>query len=258
MKDINFEEFFEDLDLKIKEIVPSCNGWGKDPRCVESKRINLEDFGFCKDGEPDEEDKKVLGKYDSWIRDNIKPKEIKEECDATLEAAIEGALPIIKVSRKDEKFYVNGIEVPEEIWKARDEVYKKIYSQFVYPAPGYVERTLEHAKKHNYIFPEPIPEGSTIVITYPLSHPVVFETKVPLKDSYDLMRFFCNSYNLTYTIEDETTENEPGLIPGMYNRNKTSGVFGIWGHEIGDLVLEGLIFDKLDDGKIKILPIMGS
>ena len=248
MKDINLEEFFQDLDLKIKEIVPSSNGWGKDPRCVNSKRIDLETFGFCKNGEPDEEDKKALRRYEVWIDDNIR----------TLPDASSLLQPQIRARRKNEKFYINDIEVPEEIWKARDEVYRKIYSQFVYPAPGYVERTLDHAKKHNFTFPSPIPEGSTIVITYPLSHPVVFETKVPLKDSYDLMRFFCDSYNATYVLEDKTTENEAGLLPGMYNRNKTSGIFGIWGHEIGDLVLEGLIFDTLDDGKIKILPIMGS
>ena len=240
MKTVDLEETFKNLDLKIKEIIPSLQRWKSKEKCVKTEHVNLEDFGFCKDGELTEEDRRIIENFESWVEKNV----IKSGGTSYRET--------------DGKLYINGTEVPEDIWKPREEVYQRIYSQFVYPAPGNIEKTLEHAKEHNYTFSEPIPEGSTIVISYPLKNPVIFETKVPLKDSYDLMKFFCSSYNITYELEEKTSENSPDLIPGMYNRNTTSGIFGIWGHEIGDLVLEGMVFDRLDDGKINILPIMGS
>lgn len=242
MKTIDLEETFKNLDLKIKEIVPSLQRWKNKGKCIKTEHVNLEDFGFCKDGEFTEEDRKVIENFESWVKKNAK----SDKSPRTEYYAVDG------------KFYANGVEVPEEIWKPRNEAYERVYSQFVYPAPGNIEKTLEHAKEHNYTFSEPIPAGSTIVISYPLKNSVIFETKVPLKDSYDLMKFFCSSYNITYELEEKTSENSPDLIPGMYNRNTTSGIFGIWGHEIGDLVLEGMVFDRLDDGKINILPIMGS
>jgi hypothetical protein len=241
MKTVDLEEIFKNLDLKIKEIIaPSSQGWKGKEKCVKTEHVNLEDFGFCKDGEFTDEDKEILRNFESWIEKNFKSGERNYYYGS------------------DGKLYINEVEIPEEIWKPREEVYKRVYSQFVYPAPGYIEKTLKHAKEHNYTFSEPIPAGSTIVISYPLKNPVIFETKVPLKDSYELMKFFCSSYNMTYELEEKTSENNPDLLPGMYNRNTTSGIFGIWGHEIGDLVLEGMVFDKLDNGKINILPIMGS
>ena len=216
--------------------------WKSKNVCVKTEHIDLQDFGFCKDGEFTEEDKKAIENFETWVEKNV-----KLDKSSRMEYYID-----------DGKLYASGIEVPEEIWKPRNEAYERVYSQFVYPAPGDIEKTLDHAKKHNYTFSEPIPAGSTIVISYPLENSVIFETKVPLKDSYELMKFFCTSYNMVYELEEKTSDISPGLIPGMYNRNTTSGIFGIWGHEIGDLVLEGMIFDKLDNGKINILPIMGS
>jgi hypothetical protein len=40
-----------------------------------------------------------------------------------------------------------------------------------------------------------------------------------------------------YDHEQRTSTIPEGLIPGMYNRVTTDGIFGIWGHRLGDLVL---------------------
>ena len=55
----------------------------------------------------------------------------------------------------------------------------------------------------------------------------------------DLLRAISNEYFEVYREEEEDDRN-PGLIPGMLNRATTSGRHGIWGHQIEDLVIEGI------------------
>lgn len=47
-------------------------------------------------------------------------------------------------------------------------------------------------------------------------------------------------------VEEEAAVGNPGHITGMLNRRTSSGPHGIWGHDIGDLVLEGIT--RLTDG----------
>jgi hypothetical protein len=53
-----------------------------------------------------------------------------------------------------------------------------------------------------------------------------------------------------YAEEDETSGGNPGHIPGMLNRNTSEGKYGIWGHDIGDLLLCSAYVD--DSGKITL------
>lgn len=39
------------------------------------------------------------------------------------------------------------------------------------------------------------------------------------------------------------TEEDPGHLPGMLNRAASEGPYGIWGHDIGDLVIEGVSYN---------------
>lgn len=55
-----------------------------------------------------------------------------------------------------------------------------------------------------------------------------------------------SDYQTIYEIEDNEANPNDYIptSPGMINRGKSFGPFGIWGHVLGDLVLEGLeIFD---------------
>ncbi|MES2849907.1 MAG: hypothetical protein V4685_12675 [Bacteroidota bacterium] len=47
----------------------------------------------------------------------------------------------------------------------------------------------------------------------------------------------------TIPIEKRTT---------MYNRNQTNGKYGIWGHDIADLVLSEILIYKTPDGQITL------
>ena len=68
----------------------------------------------------------------------------------------------------------------------------------------------------------------------------IFEEKAPNGAFFtraDLARAVSARYNAIYAEEEKSTEIKPGYIPGMLNRNRTNGRFGIWGHDIEDLLL---------------------
>lgn len=86
----------------------------------------------------------------------------------------------------------------------------------------------------------------TADITYPLSKPA----RVILtwnENRYELAKQICDEYRRIYKEEDETTSNSPARIcdenpdSTLINRNRTSGKYGIWGHSIDDLVIEGIV-----------------
>jgi hypothetical protein len=84
-------------------------------------------------------------------------------------------------------------------------------------------------------------EKSNIIkfkITYPLTNHASFELTHEDGSSWTLKQFIeavISSYKKIYEEEGE----DPGHISGMLNRKKSHGKYGIWGHDIGDLVLEG-------------------
>jgi len=91
-----------------------------------------------------------------------------------------------------------------------------------------------------------------IEITYPLSKPCLaqFTTGKSGLTRGKLADRICKLYRKVYSTEDDTTDTPPGMVPGMLNRNKTSGKYGIWGHCIEDLCLCSANID----GKNKIQP----
>lgn len=76
-------------------------------------------------------------------------------------------------------------------------------------------------------------------IDYPLHTTAKFEIKSGTKgiSRGKLVSIVRKYYKKVYEIEDSTTKVKPSHIPNMLNRNFTDGKFGIWGHDIGDLVL---------------------
>src|SRR5439155_1372590 len=65
-----------------------------------------------------------------------------------------------------------------------------------------------------------------------------------------LVELIAQTYKKIYQEEDETIK-EQKVIPvetrmekgGLLNRNQSDGTYGIWGHDIGDLWLEGIEYD---------------
>ncbi len=79
-----------------------------------------------------------------------------------------------------------------------------------------------------------------VLITYPLSKPTTLT--IHRDSAIDVKTFItavASMYRAIYADEARSTRVMEGTVPGMLNRNKTDGKYGIWGHGIDDLFLEG-------------------
>lgn len=79
----------------------------------------------------------------------------------------------------------------------------------------------------------------TLIIDYPVTNEYKknFKTGVKGMTRLQFADLVCQEYHKMYNEEDKSSGGDPGHIAGMYNRNKSEGKYGIWGHDIGDLVL---------------------
>ena len=76
----------------------------------------------------------------------------------------------------------------------------------------------------------------TFSYTYPLSRKATFEHLLTQSHSaQDILEFARQDYEAIYAAEDN-----PGEIPGMLNRARSEGPYGIWGHHFSDLYFEGI------------------
>lgn len=93
-----------------------------------------------------------------------------------------------------------------------------------------------------------VTERTTIQINfdYPLSRPVCLEFSNPHGFTcYDFFKAVYDGYSKIYREED-AQEGDPGMVDGMFNRNSSEGAYGIWGHYMEDLFLEG--FREVEPG----------
>lgn len=66
-----------------------------------------------------------------------------------------------------------------------------------------------------------------------------------------LVLLVCEDYKKIYQEEDLSIPTPAGNIPGMYNRERSNGKYGIWGHHLDDLVLYQL--KRKEDGVYKVV-----
>lgn len=87
----------------------------------------------------------------------------------------------------------------------------------------------------NIFFPQEI--EADLYVTYPLS--VVVKNAIKFKSLYELIDAIRATYQQIYKEEEETlTELESS--ENLYNRGKSDGKYGIWGHSIYDLAIEAI------------------
>ena len=80
---------------------------------------------------------------------------------------------------------------------------------------------------------------ATVIFRYPLTEEFKFEFKN--SQGKITRREFALFIQSTYRrIYNEESSGQVENIVGMLNRQKTDGPYGIWGHHIGDLVIEGV------------------
>lgn len=112
---------------------------------------------------------------------------------------------------------------------------------------------------HQTVLPYPQVE---LRIDYPLTYPA----HIPLQSAKGftrlaLFRELTAAYTRIYKEESETAAEK--VVPAserkqLLNRNKTNGRYGIWGHDLADLVLSGIDVYKTADGKIIAVPVVES
>ena len=90
-----------------------------------------------------------------------------------------------------------------------------------------------------------------VSFSYPLGQEHIFKLTAPTgKDGFSragLAAKIARIYQYIYQEEEKTSPTTEGQESGLLNRAQTEGRFGIWGHELGDLVLDSVWFDAGED-----------
>ncbi len=101
-------------------------------------------------------------------------------------------------------------------------------------------------------------EHAVLVIDFPLSSPASMEITAPLPIGFTraaLIKTICEEYSHVYDAEEGTAAIK--TIPlkdrgAMRSRNRTDGAYGIWGHDLQDLVLTAAHWTRRADGTVQI------
>jgi hypothetical protein len=101
-------------------------------------------------------------------------------------------------------------------------------------------------------------QHAVLVIDYPLSSPASMSIDAPIALGFTratLIKTICEEYAHVYDAEEGTaaTKTIPIEERGtMRSRNRTDGAYGIWGHDLQDLVLTAAHWTRESDGLVRI------
>jgi len=101
-------------------------------------------------------------------------------------------------------------------------------------------------------------EHAVLVIDYPLSMPASMEIAAPLALGFTraaLVKAICDEYAHVYDAEEGTAAIKTIPIEergAMRSRNRTDGAYGIWGHDLQDLILTAARWTREADGTVRI------
>jgi hypothetical protein len=103
----------------------------------------------------------------------------------------------------------------------------------------------------------PFPRAS-LLIAYPLTEPATVPIQAALSWGFtrgELVGAICEEYANVYEAEEATAAIKP--VPRAERtdrpeRNRTDGVYGIWGHDLDELVLTSLRWTRGTDGVVAI------
>ncbi len=134
--------------------------------------------------------------------------------------------------KEDADFYTDGIEPGISI-----EETKKDISRLIQPN----EKVLFF-------------ESAILIIDYPLKDYATFKIK-GTKNGFsrkELLLEISKIYHQLYTDEENTAtvKTLPMRDRNIMNRNKTNGKYGIWGHDLADLILNSIKVFKNSKGQI--------
>jgi len=101
-------------------------------------------------------------------------------------------------------------------------------------------------------------EHAVLVIDFPLSHPAAIPITAPLPLGFTraaLVKSICDEYEQIYAAEEGTAAIKPLPLEDRGvagQRNRTDGAYGIWGHDLQDLVVTAARWTRQPDGTVQI------
>lgn len=101
-------------------------------------------------------------------------------------------------------------------------------------------------------------EHAILVIDWPLTNPARIAITAPITQGFtrrELVKAICEEYSNVYEAEEGTAHTKPippaERAPGE-KRNRTDGVYGIWGHDLSELRLTALRWTRRPEGTVEI------
>ena len=114
------------------------------------------------------------------------------------------------------------------------------FKDFVHVCPGDKEETMKQARRYNTKLPMLLIKGTYLIFDYPLRNPALYRLTEDIIWSEDFIEVFCDCYIDIYQIEEETQ-----VYDDLARKQIKPGIFNIYGHDLGDLVLEKVVLDKV-------------
>ena len=101
-------------------------------------------------------------------------------------------------------------------------------------------------------------DRATLRISYPLTVPATVPIQASIPWGFtcgEIVRAICEEYENVYEAEEATAATK--TVPREERterpeRNRTDGVYGIWGHDLDELVLTSLRWTRGTDGLVEI------
>jgi len=101
-------------------------------------------------------------------------------------------------------------------------------------------------------------DSAVLVIEYPLTTPASIAISAAMPVGFtraELVRAACEEYANVYEAEEATANTK--TIPReerttLKNRNRTDGVYGIYGHDLDDLVLSAMRWKRESNGTVRV------
>lgn len=100
---------------------------------------------------------------------------------------------------------------------------------------------------------------ANLILSFPLSTPATLAITAPIPYGFtraELVRTICDEYDSVFDIEEATanTKTLPIELRKGIGRNRTDGLYGIWGHDLSELVVTAVHWTRSADARVTIRP----
>jgi hypothetical protein len=149
-------------------------------------------------------------------------------------------------------------------WLSRMPVTKQrvpeVSARIEFPAPLRLDSPTEAIALLNRPDEIVIPhQYAILVLEFPLTVPARLAITAPIQHGFtraSLVRTICEEYEAVYEIEEGTAQTKtlPKELRDGLGRNRTDGTFGIWGHDLSELVVTAVHWTRTPDNRVTIKP----